>query len=502
MSEKKRRLAADFNFEIEEVVENLKDNTHPNYEAWKYLHSSMCTPDFNKDNHIRTGKYKYMLYPVCMDEVNEMEKRLNLAELSQQVEDDRFSAILNEMKSIVKWSKTKHFNCSFLILISFYLLMPLYFLLCGGVSDRKANNVEDLRNTLLVVNAWNDKDTTLTPEQSYEYKYTYDESLKSPTSYKYYYLYQIAHQIKQNRDDLSCNNSENKDKVQKQLDENLKEFDHRNSQTTKELKEQIVESIEDQISEQEFVENKVKLVSYILYLLLPLYLLSCYQYGYNINRFLQFRESIHKLCFIGSGVVAVGAAMPSYVEKVRYSDGSSSTNVVSPGLPVMAIGFLTIVFCSSLALFILTINGLYYNYIEPRLKIQFSLFDNEKVEKGSIRYYFNCAMKIAISNYRKLYDFDGRENRLSYSVFLLVNLLMIPILFLFVSNSMMILIPFFIIALLSSLVRRVHDIGCSSKWVLLLVVFPIFLPALLVALMFIPGTDGVNKYGERSESVL
>lgn len=501
MNERERRFSASCDFEIEEVANKCSETDNPNYEAWNNLYSAMCTPEFFPDKRIRNGKYKSMLYPVSYAETEEMERRLLLAEEAQKVEDERFSSILKEMKSIAEWSKNRHFNCSGAALIAFiFVSLFISLVLPKGKTD-------DLQYTLSAVQSWSDKDTSLTPEQTYDIKSNYSDRFFSPTIYKYYYLNEIGEKIEENRRVIEYEKDEKKKaKAEKDLAENLKEFNRRNELSTQDIKKQVITYCESEIDKQNSITLHYKILYYLLLTLIPLYLISCYQFGFNISRFINFRESMQKLCKIGSGVAVLGAGTATVVDTIRYSDGSTEERRSNPGIVFVLMGLLIMVYCSSFALLIMTVNGLYYNYYIGKRKIKrLSLFDNDNVEKGSLRYYFNCIMNLIFTDYRKLFTFDGRENRLSYALFFCFNILFFMLLT-FWGIRIEIIMLFFMMAFFSSMVRRLHDIGYSGKLIIIAFFLLGFVPylglILLGATALIPGTKGVNEYGDVPESFL
>ena len=65
---RERHLNASYEFDIDVVKKHCADKSDPNREAWLYLNSAMCTPDFFPNEGIRTGRYHKMLYPVSKNE--------------------------------------------------------------------------------------------------------------------------------------------------------------------------------------------------------------------------------------------------------------------------------------------------------------------------------------------------------------------------------------------------------------------------------------------------
>lgn len=501
-------LACGANFNVDEVRNIcLSEEENPNKEAWAHLYSAMCTPEFCPEEHIRNGKYHAMLYPVSEKETEEMANRLSLAENSVNTPDDKFTAILTEMKSILEWSKSKHFVCSFWCIGAY---MVLLFIL--GLSMDKADTKE-LKENLALVQDWAVKDTFLTPAETEDCKVFPYDKYNSATKYKYYELYKIARDIRDAERTIKYEKDTNEvRKARVEYAESLKAFNEKNAITAKESKEKLVANFQKQIDKENQKTRNSNFTIGILLCLIPLYLISCFQYGYNMNRFLNFRESMKRLSKVGSGLAA-GSFACAYVVEETYSDGRTETHTEHPGLIFGFIGLMIMVFTSGISLLFQTINGIYYNYISKKVETS-KLMRNSKIfdtainyEKGTTKYYLSVIKNILVRNYTKLYTFDGRENRISYLVFITFNLLIFTVFKLIITSGikstgsfalgfiMFTMFMIFITSLASATVRRSHDMNVSGSLVWLSLLIPFF----VVVFIIIPGSKGENRFGAQPE---
>ncbi|MCQ2230765.1 MAG: DUF805 domain-containing protein [Paludibacteraceae bacterium] len=503
MNERERRFSASCNFDISEVSDNCNNPDHPNQEAWCHLYNSMCTPAYSLGECLRDGPYKDMLYPISLAETEEMERHLTLAEQSLKVEDERFGSILKEMKSIVYWSKERHFCFSEVALIAFTVFLAFILLVLPK------GETKELDSALAGIKTWAiDKDTTYTTEETYYIKGDYFDRFTSPTIFKFYYLHDIGMLIRDNRSIIEFSKDEKEvAKAKRELEENLKEFDRRNALSTKELKEQMIDEFQADIDVQNSITRHYQILYFLLLCLLPLYLLSCFQYGFNISRFIHFRECVHSVCTCGTGVIAFAAGTATIVQTTQYSDGSTQTTRHNPGWIFVLFGLILIVYCSSLAILVLTANGLYYNYFKSKkfikqtekIRSRITLFDNVGVEKGSRRYYFNCIMKVVVTDFMNMFTYRGRENRSRYAIFIAANILLMFFFLLLGVNAEIVAILTYV-AILPTMARRVHDIGYSAKLIAVIVI-PYLVFIVFGLTLVLPGTKGENEYGEEPKSV-
>ena len=106
-----------------------------------------------------------------------------------------------------------------------------------------------------------------------------------------------------------------------------------------------------------------------------------------------------------------------------------------------------------------------------------------------------CKVYLTDIIFKQYFDFNGREGRKVFLLFLLNQFIINSILasisggFLSMIFSLLILLPF-----LGLTVRRLHDINFSGWWVLLAFI-PIVGFIALIVFGCIPGTEGENKYG-------
>lgn len=146
--------------------------------------------------------------------------------------------------------------------------------------------------------------------------------------------------------------------------------------------------------------------------------------------------------------------------------------------------------------YLLTSSVLYYKYV---FKVRSTLLINSEIIIRTISYIY-IIMFYFISGIKKYVEFCGRATRKEYWMFVLFYILfdiffkLIDLSFgtewISVIYSLLLLLP-----LLGLSTRRLHDVGRSGWWQLL-----IFIPiiGILVLLYFyISQSDGNNQYGEK-----
>ena len=494
MKSEEEILSASINFTGEDILEQCNNENNPNLDAWTNLYSAICTPDFCPDEDYRDGKYHNMIYPVSMAETLEMERRLELAQKAKVEPDEKFDQIYDEMQEVVNWSKTKHFYCIYSVLICF-AAATIFYSMHPPKLIYKLFQSEDMT----YVENWEEENIALDEEQTREHKDFGDDLYKTAYNYKYNVLNHITEKIDNLRKEVEQkSNPEKIELINSKIQSYTELYKARNEESVSELKANLLKDFENE------AKNKASIFLKILLVLTTiLHLISCYQYGYNINRFLHFRESISKLIKIGASVSAAGAAAGAVVTTTYYSDGRTERTTHNPGLILVLAGFLILFFTSAFLIIPVTINGLYYNYIKPFIEKRKELRAQNKINDS--RAFVNsetapeprgikkiaCGIKrIIFHNLSKMFSTDGREGRMSFLIYNILALIFFLAIGVIWDPEIVILIiyPTFIV---TSFIRRLHDFGLPT-WSIL-ITLPI--PIVYLAFPIIPGKKGENKYG-------
>ena len=494
MKSEKEFLSASVSFTEDDILEQCNNENNPNLDAWINLYNAICTPDFCPDEEYRDGKYHNMIYPVSMAETLEMERRLELAQKAKVEPDEKFDQIYDEMQEVVNWSKTKHFQCSYSILICFIIATMFMSIFPPKLVQRFFYDKD-----MSYVEKWKEENIVFDEIQTREHKDFGDDLYKTAYNYKYNILNNITEKIDKLRTEVEQESDPKKiDLINSKIQSYTDLYKEKNEESVSELKANLLKKIENE------AQNKASsFLRIMLVLITILYLISCYQYGYNISRFLHFRESISKLLRIGASVSAAGAAAGAVVTTTTYSNGQKEETTQNPGVVLVLAGIAILFYLSTFIIIPATINGLYYNHIKPfiensrNLKFNNTISDDRSLvsseiipETKKIKTIACGAKRIISRNFSKIFSTDGREGRISFLIYnLFIFICCVALLFVFVLLSwditiLYIIYPYFII---TSFIRRLHDFGLPA-WLILI-------PFVYIALPIIPGKKGENKYG-------
>ena len=503
-------LNASYDFDIDVVEKHCVNKEDPNREAWLYLHSAMCTPEFFPEEDIRTGRYHKMLYPVSKNETKEMEHRLELAQNALVEPDAEFLDIHSEMQEIVRWSKNKQYYFQWKVVLAYCIalfILPLFL--------RNSVDIKKVRKDMADIRSWEMVDSYFTPEQTHEVKVFMEDAFKSAYNYKYRVLNVITERIEHERADVKYEKDPVKLKeAKKKLEEDLALYNEKNKMTTKEMQDWLLGEYQKEVDTFNSEETEHQVIIVLLCALLVVYLISCYQYGYNINRSLHFRQSMDRLFRIGGTVVAVGAAAGTAVTIIKWSNGTETREYDHNGKVIMLAGLTILLFCSGVILFFSSIDGFYYNYLKKEKpyipqtpKFLFDengyLLDTDVQKEPKKKGILRGIMNIMLHNLQGVFSPDGREGRLGYVIFtFLFSMVASSIVSRIYDNFMLTSVVMLTacMVLFSATSRRLHDFGVTSKFAAVMFVFPPILYVLMLILPLVPGTKGENEYGPEPES--
>lgn len=103
-----------------------------------------------------------------------------------------------------------------------------------------------------------------------------------------------------------------------------------------------------------------------------------------------------------------------------------------------------------------------------------------------------AAIRLALTRYA---DFQGRSGKVEYTVFVIFVFLLSLVLSVIFRDWLVSLVMLLVlIPNIAVGVRRLHDIDASGWWYLLVLV-PVVGLIMIIALMFMEGTPGPNRFG-------
>lgn len=333
----------------EEELNEAKVNHQINAEAYSLLDAAMHTSshiteqDRNGDECVIDN-----IYPCTEAECDEMDGLLDMAEKKVVDKNDSFfQERLGELRSIVKWSREKHWTFQWSLIGGCILAIFGFMYLRNDAKDLAAHQEQELQ----IVKDWVKQDTTITYEACPAEWHV--EPLASANAHKVVRLANIKFRVADYDSSIArtqakldtCTSKDYKKmykedlkKYEKKRKEYRAMYDEVNDMKFKEYQKMIIK--EEKADTKQANKHAVWMWIFLVYviILIPAYIYYSHQYGYNITRHrteTKVLGGIQKVGFaIASFFLGAGLAMallPDMEVTTHYSDGSSSKHTETDG---------------------------------------------------------------------------------------------------------------------------------------------------------------------------
>ena len=379
-----------------EELKNATPEGHPNDEAYELLWEATCVSSHVNDVDKAAGTTNEdNVYPTSAEEVDRMEELVNKASQALKEPDSAFSQRVHELRDIIEWSRKRHWQFNWRIIVGAIIsafLLPMFL----GADQ---NHVRELQNNVAKVNKWESvelvhfdtmEELIASNIKGCDTKYKYD----SPTNWYNSSLSFIAWHYTESTKDIAQCEAQLKDpemewryesikehlpNAKKRKEEAVERFEKLKDLDYEGVKKAALEEAEAYVAGAEFADAFVNFIVICFVLMIPLYVLATRPYGYMVSRHRREAKYMGKLekfaLWLSGGMLAAEAGI-GFVDIVKkWSDGSTTreddgTGAVRLAIKVGLIAGAVIVYCtvSSLLMIYATITGLIRNYDWKEIK--------------------------------------------------------------------------------------------------------------------------------------
>ena len=134
-----------------EELKNATPEGHPNDEAYELLWEATCVSSHVNDVDKAAGTTNEdNVYPTSAEEVDRMEELVNKASQALKEPDSAFSQRVHELRDIIEWSRKRHWQFNWRIIVGAIIsafLLPMFL----GADQ---NHVREMQNNVAKVNKW------------------------------------------------------------------------------------------------------------------------------------------------------------------------------------------------------------------------------------------------------------------------------------------------------------------------------------------------------------
>lgn len=384
-------------FTAEDLQEQAQKDT-ANAAAYDLLDQAMTTSSHitaeDKHNFDNGGTVNIDdVYPVSAEETEEMDRLLDEAEKrAGNPNEPFFRDRLNELRNIVGWSKERHWNFSWMIILGAIIFVGFLFYTATGSSDlsKEERRVEIVKN-------WTAMDTTLVLNETGYPSMNLEQIYANANNYKVYECSRLADTHKHSLNEAkrframadTATVKENRKKwtsmakdYDKKAEQALDEFNDYNKMKFKQLKKTALREAKESLSEAQSTKRWAWGFTFFFMFLIPLYIYADRPYGWMESRHrteAKVLGGIQKWAFALAGGLAGGALAMDFLPDtiVKQSDGSTTTEGNAGNIAIIAIkifmyiaAIVILAVVSTVIMLYATIQGLHRNYDWTPVKLK------------------------------------------------------------------------------------------------------------------------------------
>ena len=362
-----------------------------NHRAWAMLDEALFVSSHVKKEEREAGETDLEnVYPVSLEETDRMEELVEKAKkAADDPQDERFRERVEELTDIVKYSRKRHRTWKWQIIAGALIAAAVFWYFKGEKDDA----LNEAQQEMEMVKNWTESDTTIAYNACKTNVNYYKVLYKSAVDWKQYKLsslksrretslsYEKDYRQKADTAKMEKNKKaylRNADESAQRAANYLKEYETMNKMDFKEVKQKALDEAERRVNYKSSSRNSTLLWTIFLSILIPLYIISGYSYGYVITSHRKQQRLLDRIqrwgFAIGGFFFGAGFAMsllPDNEVTTHYSDGTTTKhtegnvgNIVLIALKVglMIAGAFIFSFVCVLIMTVQTISGLKTNF--------------------------------------------------------------------------------------------------------------------------------------------
>lgn len=356
----------------EEDLNEAKQDNQANYQAYAFLDAAMHTSSHITEQD-RNGDSVAIddVYPCTEAECDEMDELLNQAEAAVQDKEDKvFVDRLRELRLIVNWSRCKHWTFQWSLILG--CVLSVFGMM--HLRNKARENADEKAQTVAMIENWEKQDTAIAFDKcSSEW---IAEDLSTANASKATCLQNLKYKVGLDEKSIAsvsyqldtCTKADNRkiyeknlEKYRTSLKEHTDEYEEVNDMNFKEYQKYVLKDKKD-ISKGA-KKHAFWMWFFLIYviILIPAYIYSSHQYGYNITRRREEAntlDGIRKFCFgIATFFLGAGLAMallPDMEVTNYYSDGSSDSHTEADPTNILILVLKAVMIFIGLLIFAIT----------------------------------------------------------------------------------------------------------------------------------------------------
>ena len=351
-----------------------------NHRAWAMLDEALFVSSRVKKEEREAGETDLEnVYPVSLEETDRMEELVEKAKkAADDPQDERFRERVEELTDIVKYSRKRHRTWKWQIIAGALIAAAVFWYFKGEKDDA----LNEAQQEMEMVKNWTESDTTIAYNACKTNVNYYKVLYKSAVDWKQYKLSSLKSRrepslssekdYRQKADTAKMEKNKkaylrNADESAQRAANYLKEYETMNKMDFKEVKQKALDEAERRVNYKSSSRNSTLLWTIFLSILIPLYIISGYSYGYVITSHRKQQRLLDRIQRWGFAM----SLLPDNEVTTHYSDGTTTKhtegnvgNIVLIALKVglMIAGAFIFSFVCVLIMTVQTISGLKNNF--------------------------------------------------------------------------------------------------------------------------------------------
>ena len=334
-------------FTVEDVQRVQNQKGSPNAKAYDYMVQAMSvSAKYMGQKTIEEGTRLDDVYPTSLEETMKMDELLDKSERAVQDEnDEEYNKMITELRGIVGWSRRRHFNFSWLIILGSMITIGFMLHRYGGMRSK----LHSIEYTMEMAKAWSLDPDSITDEMAQDSvaRYGYKIAYKAPVYYKSYRTKADAEWLREVKDNASehrysmdtAQSKDDKRHFEKLLKEDEK-YVKMYSKLVEEEKDWTYKDFQKDAIKRKKREYRETLgtaigfwfMQFLFLMLIPLYIFANHSWGYVITKYREENSKLEEIKMwtfvMAAGMIGAAASiklLPGKWVTVQYDDGSSET---------------------------------------------------------------------------------------------------------------------------------------------------------------------------------
>lgn len=338
-------------FTVEDVQRVQNQKGSPNAKAYDYMVQAMSvSAKYMGQKTIEEGTRLDDVYPTSYEETMKMDELLDQSERAVKDEnDEEYNKMITELRGIVGWSRRRHFNFSWLIILGSLITIGFMLHQFGGMG-RKLHHYEYYMDK---VKAWSLDPDSITIDMANDSlsRYHGNVAYDKPIYYKAFRLKTDAEWLRDYQESVR-ENSYSMDTAQSRSDKRYFKKEYEKAEKRVKFYTELLDEEQNEWDFKDFQKDALKrlkasyretmktaigfwFMQFLFLMLIPLYIFANHSWGYVITKYREENSKLEEIKMwtfvLAAGMIGAAASiklLPGKWVTVRRENGSTESRYI------------------------------------------------------------------------------------------------------------------------------------------------------------------------------